>query len=179
MQHITCSMDRISGGTTSPWHYTITWGIYCLQRWALQRSWRPGCPLSRKPASVGHTHPVPHSSTYLHQYPSTCLSTSSASPHNFGHWRNQGLFAPWDRVKNLVKLILYYSTQCYKSWGTVSLTDIYKTNNLNIHPGDLLKYHKSTETLQNSFAKTTYSDILSLLSLLSLNFIWPMSEHHQ
>jgi hypothetical protein len=21
------------------------------------------------------------------------------SLHNFGHWRNQGLFAPWDRVK--------------------------------------------------------------------------------
>ncbi len=40
-----------------------------------------------------------------------------------------------------------------------------KRNNLNIHPGDILKNHKSTETLQNSFAKTTYSDILSLLSL--------------
>jgi hypothetical protein len=25
-------------------------------------------------------------------------------------------------------------------------------NNLNIHPGDLLKNHKSTETLRNSFA---------------------------
>ncbi len=35
-----------AGGTTSPWHYTITWGIYCLQQWALQRSWRPGCPAS-------------------------------------------------------------------------------------------------------------------------------------
>jgi hypothetical protein len=46
MQHVTCSMDRTSGGTTSPWHYTITWGIYCLQRWALQRFWRPGCPAS-------------------------------------------------------------------------------------------------------------------------------------
>jgi len=39
-------MDRTSGRTTSPWHYTITWGIYSLQRWALQRSWRPGCPPS-------------------------------------------------------------------------------------------------------------------------------------
>ena len=46
MQHVTCSMVRTSGGTTTPWHYTITWGIYCLQRWALQRSWRPGCPAS-------------------------------------------------------------------------------------------------------------------------------------
>ena len=85
--------------------------------------------LSNKPASGGHTHPVPHSSTSLHQHLSTCLSTSSATSHNFGHWRNQGLFAPWDRVKisssslwkNLVKLIPYYSAQCYKSWGTVSL----------------------------------------------------------
>ncbi len=34
--------------------------------------------LSSKPASGGHTHPVPHSSTSLHQYLSTCLSTSAA-----------------------------------------------------------------------------------------------------
>ncbi len=44
--HVACGTDRTSGGTTSPRHYTITWGIYCLQQWALQRSWRPGCPAS-------------------------------------------------------------------------------------------------------------------------------------
>jgi hypothetical protein len=46
--------------------------------------------LSSKQTSGGHTHPVPHSSTSLHQYLSTCLSTSSASTHNFWALKESG-----------------------------------------------------------------------------------------
>jgi hypothetical protein len=46
--HVACGMwhGQNQRRGTSPRHCTITWGIYCLQRWALQRSWRQGCPAS-------------------------------------------------------------------------------------------------------------------------------------
>jgi hypothetical protein len=46
----------------------------------------------------------------------------------------QGQNSPSPLWKNLVKLILYYSAQCYKSLGTVSLT---RYLILNIHLCDL------------------------------------------
>ena len=58
--------------------------------------------LSSKPASGGHTHPVPHSSTSLHQYLSTCLSTTSASPHSFWTLKESGAFRSVGQGQNFL-----------------------------------------------------------------------------
>jgi hypothetical protein len=172
MRHAACSMDRTSGGTTSPWHYTITWGIYCLQRWALLEA-----RLSSKPASGWHTHPVPHPSSSLQQHLSTCLSTSSDSTHNFGQWRKQGALrslgqgqnSPSPLWKNLVKLILYYRAQ----WSIFGNSPFNQISNPEYSPMWPLK---ELPNLQKYFGivmqKTIYSGLSFSFFSLSVYDIW-------
>ncbi len=136
--------------------------------------------LSSKPNSGWHTHPVPHSSTSLHQHLSTCLSTTSASPHNFGHEGIRGSlllgtgskfsFSTVEKscetnplFQRTVIQIFRHSTFNQISTKRIFWTFIYVTSE---------RTPKSTETLQNSFAKTTYSGLSFSSFSLSLYDIW-------
>ncbi len=171
MHHITCRMDRTSSGTTSPWHYTITWGIYCLQRWALQRSWRPGCsasPPQGDTLTLSPIHQLLCTNIYQHvsQHPQHHHTILDIEGIRGSSLRGTGSkFPPLHCGKSCetnsllqcaVLQILRQSLFNQISTKRIIWTFIQVTS---------LKNHKSTETLQNSFAKTTYSDILSLLSL--------------
>ncbi len=164
-------MDRTSSGTIYPRHYTITWGIYCLQRWALQRSWRPGCPAS-PPQSDTLTLSLIHHllCINIYQHASQCfkLTTQFWTLKESGALCSlgQGLNSPSPLQKNHVKLILYYSAQCYKAWGTVPLIR-YLQNKLSEHSSrwplkDLSNLQKH---LRIVLQRTIYRGILSLLSL--------------
>ena len=170
MQHITCSMDRTSGGTTSPWHYTITWGIYCLQR-ELYRD--PGGQAVQQARLRGTHSPCPSFINFFAPISINMSLNICSLTTQFWTLKESGALCSLEQGqnsssplwKNLVKLILYYSTQCYKSWGTVSLTRYLQ----NEYKHSSRRPPKKITNLQKHFRTvlqwTTYSDILSLLSL--------------
>ncbi len=158
MRHVACSMDRTSGGTTSPWHYTITWGIYCLQQWALQRSCRPGCPPSLPQGDI-------LTLSFIHPQPQSWTLQESGALRSL----RQGQNSPSPLWKTLVKLILNYRAQWYKFSGTVPLT---RYLILNIHLCDLWKNSQIYGNTSDSFAKTIHSGLSCSSFPLSVYDIW-------
>ncbi len=133
------------------------------------RSWRPGCPAS-PPQGDTLTLSLIH-----HLLATTSINMSlNISRLNTQFWTlketgalrslGQGQNSPSPLWKNLVKLIIYYRAQWYKStFGNSPFNQIPNPEYSPMWP--LKRTPKSTEILRNSYAKQSTVDFLSLLSL--------------
>ncbi len=175
MRHVACSMDRTSGGTTSPWHYTITWGESTAFNGELYRD--PGGQAVHQARLRVTYSPCPSFINFFASISSNVslnilsLITQSWTLKELGALCSlgQGQNSPSPLWTTLVKLILYYRAQWYKFSGTVPLT---RYLILNIHLCDLWKNPKIYRNTSDSFAKIVHSGLFFSFFPSSVYDIW-------
>ncbi len=167
-------MDRTGGGTTSPRHCTI----YCLQRWALQRSWRPGCPASQPQGDTLTQSLIHHllcTSIYQHasqqhQPHHTILDIEGIRGSLLLGTGSKFSFSTVEESCETNPLLQRTVTQFSRQ---SPFNQKSTKNTLNIHLGDLLKNSQIYRKFYNSFTKNNLQWIYPFFSFsLSLYDIW-------